>query len=246
MRLKDYAKKIGISYITAYTYWRKGLIKGIQLPTGAIFVDEVKTGIPTNNNSNTETKENIKAELEHQEDSEIDQTDEPLIKENKRVVLYARVSSSENKNNLDTQLERLREFANSKNYKIVKEVKEIGSGINDKRKKLLKLLKNTKIQYDIILVEHKDRFARFGIAIIEELLDQLGKKLEIINQTEVGKERITQDLIDIITSFSAKIYGLRRSKRETLSIINKLKNTENTEENNTTDTENDNQETKEN
>ncbi len=192
MRLSVYARKIGVTYQTAYKHYRKGIIQGYQLPTGTILVD-------------------------YSEDNK-----ENLIKKENKVALYARVSSSENKSNLKSQLDRLRDFATAKGYTIVEEISEIGSGINSKRKKLLNLLK--KDTYSILLVEHKDRFARFGIEIVKELLDQLNKKLEIINETNSDKEDLVQDLISIITSFSAKLYGQRRSNRKTESIINHLKN----------------------
>lgn len=138
-----------------------------------------------------------------------------------RVVLYARVSSSENKSNLVSQLERLRNYAIAKGYTIVKEVKEVGSGLNDKRQQLLKVLQTD--DWNIIIVEHKDRFARFGINYIELLLNKLNKKLEIINTTEDNtKEDLLVDFVSIITSFTARLYGLRRSKRKTEEIIKQL------------------------
>jgi putative resolvase len=197
MRLKIYAQKVGVSYITAYRYFKSGLIKGTQLPTGTILIDDSEA---------TDTK----------------QTGQTNQNKN-RVVLYARVSSAENKDNLHSQLERLRNFASNKGYIIIKEIEEVGSGINDKRRKLISLLKNTKLHYNIILSEHSDRFSRFGIGLIETLLKRLDIKIEFINTIEDRKDRITQDLIDIITSFSAKIYGLRRSRRVITGFVDKLK-----------------------
>jgi predicted site-specific integrase-resolvase len=139
-----------------------------------------------------------------------------------KVVLYGRVSSSENKSNLESQLERLRNYASAKGYEIVKEVKEVGSGLNDKRPQLEKILKSD--DWDIILVEHKDRFSRFGTNYILLLLEKLGKKLESINNVIEDKDDLMQDFVSIITSFSARLYGLRRSKRKTEQIIEDLKN----------------------
>jgi len=141
-------------------------------------------------------------------------------KHDNKVVLYARVSSSENKNNLETQLERLRNYANAKGYVITKEIKEIGSGLNDKRKMLESILKQD--GWSKIIVEHKDRLARFGINYMQILLNNLGKNIEIINETNNGKDDLMQDFVSIITSFTARLYGLRRSKRQTEKIIKKL------------------------
>ena len=140
--------------------------------------------------------------------------------EEQLVATYARVSSSENKSNLESQSERLRNYSNAKGYKIHKEVKEIGSGLNDERKKLYNLLDDDKIK--IIVVEHKDRFSRFGLNYINLLLEKQGRKLEIINEVNDSKEDLMQDFVSIITSFCARLYGKRRTKRKTEKIIGEL------------------------
>ena len=134
-----------------------------------------------------------------------------------KVALYARVSSNENKSNLNSQSERLKMYAIAKGYKIIHNTKEVGSGVNDNRKKLLKLLQ--KDDYNILVVEHKDRLTRFGFNYIETLLKDRGVSIEVINEAEDEKSDLMQDLISIIYSFSAKMYGLRRKKRETEKII---------------------------
>ena len=137
-----------------------------------------------------------------------------------QVATYARVSSSENKENLETQHNRLINYANAKGYKTLFNVKEIGSGLNDNRKKLNKLLLNKDI--DIIIVEHKDRLTRFGFNYIKLLLENQGRKIEIINNIDDDKNDLIQDFISIITSFCARIYGQRRSKRNAEKIIKEL------------------------
>jgi len=114
-----------------------------------------------------------------------------------QVATYARVSSSKNKDNLDKQQDRLIDYANAKGYKTIYNIKEIGSGLNDSRPQLIKLLRCSLI--DIILVEHKDRLTRFGFKYIEELLDIQGRKIEVINNIP-----------------DARIYGQRRCKRKTI------------------------------
>lgn len=142
-----------------------------------------------------------------------------------KVAIYARVSSSENKNNLEKQKDRLILYANAKGYKIDKIVTEIGSGLNDQRPKLEKLLTDKSI--DIIIVEHKDRLARFGLNYIQKLLELDNRKIEIVNPQLNEKDDLMQDFVSIITSFCARLYGKRRSKRQTEMLINELnKNTE--------------------
>lgn len=191
MKLSDYAKKLGISYQTAWNHWKAGILDAYQLETGTVIVNEV------NNNCTKNTK----------------------------VVIYSRVSSSQNKSNLDSQAERLLNYCNSKGYNVVNIIKEIGSGLNDNRIKLNKLFED--LDFDIIVVEHKDRLTRFGFNYINNLLLKLNKKVEVVNVVDNDKEDLIQDFTSVVTSFCARIYGLRRSKRRTEKIIEALKNDKN-------------------
>jgi len=137
-----------------------------------------------------------------------------------QVATYARVSSTQNKDNLDKQQSRLIDYANAKGYKTKFNIKEIGSGLNDSRPLLLKLLNDKDI--DIILVEHKDRLTRFGFKYIETLMEIQGRKIEVINKLDDDKDDLIQDFISVITSFCARIYGQRRSKRSTEKLIKEL------------------------
>lgn len=136
------------------------------------------------------------------------------------VAVYARVSSSENKDNLEKQADRLISYANAKGYKIEKVIKEIGSGLNDERKGLISLLKDKSI--NLIIVEHKDRLTRFGFNYIETLLENENRKIEVINPPENHKEDLVADFVSIITSFCARIYEQRRTKRKTEKLIELL------------------------
>jgi predicted site-specific integrase-resolvase len=188
MKLSDYAKEKGISYVTAFRHWKKGYITGEQLASGTIIVH-----------------------------------DRPQTQETRLVsyaILYARVSSSENKSNLEGQLNRLRNYATAKGYTILKEVKEVGSGLNDKRPLLEKIFQNE--DWHILVAEHKDRIARFGLNYIVLLLEKQGKKIEIVNNVLEDKADLIQDFVSIITSFTARLYGLRGSKRKTEQIIQDL------------------------
>jgi predicted site-specific integrase-resolvase len=76
--------------------------------------------------------------------------------------------------------------------------------------------------WDIVLVEHKDRLARFGVNYLGVLLEKQGKTIEIINNIQENKDDLMQDFVAIITSFTVRLYGLRRSQRKTEPIIKKL------------------------
>jgi predicted site-specific integrase-resolvase len=137
-----------------------------------------------------------------------------------KVAVYARVSSAENKSNLDSQAERLVTYCTAKGYQIAKVVKEIGSGVNDSRPKLLAMLADQSI--NLIVVEHKDRLTRFGFRYIETLLKGQGRSVEVVNVAENGTEDLLADLVSIIYSFCARLYGQRRAKRKTEKIVAEL------------------------
>jgi len=150
--------------------------------------------------------------------------DEPVDnqKPEGKVAIYTRVSSNQNKNNLHTQADRLSDYARARGWQVVEIVKEVGSGMNDNRRQLEKLL--SKENYSIILVEHKDRLTRFGFHYLELLAKEQGKEIHVVNEVEDPHDTLMQDMISIIYSFSAKLYGIRRAKRKTEKIIEELKN----------------------
>lgn len=192
MKLPDYAKSLGISYKTAWRWWKAGKLPhpARQTETGLVIVDYA----PSSVKPQTVTT---------------------------RAAIYSRVSSSENKDNLERQADRLIQYSIAKGYQVVFVVKEVGSGLNDNRKKLEQLLIDG--GYEILVVEHKDRLARFGVNYIDVLLKKLGVTLEIVNLAENGKDELMQDLVAIVTSFAARLYGQRRAKRQTEKIISELK-----------------------
>ena len=144
------------------------------------------------------------------------------IKESKedKTVIYCRVSSSANKSNLETQKERLISYCNARGYSVNKVVTEFGSGLNANRPKLNKLLEEQ--NFTRLVVEHKDRLTRFGFEFLEILLNKNNIKIEVVNNVESDKEDIVQDFVAVITSFCARIYGNRRSKRKTEKLIKSL------------------------
>lgn len=139
---------------------------------------------------------------------------------NNRAILYARVSSSTNKASLDGQIERMRSYAAAKGYVVVKETKEIASGLNEERKGLNNILDLD--DYDVLIVEHKDRLTRFGFNFIEKLIESKGKILDVINHQENKDHELVDDFVSIVTSFCGRIYG-RKRKKKTEEIITAIK-----------------------
>lgn len=132
------------------------------------------------------------------------------------VVVYARVSSSENKKYLDSQIQRVVDFCNAKGWNVHQSVKEVGSGLNDKRQQLLNILEQGKVTK--LVVEHRDILTRFGFNYIKLVCDKIGCELIVVNETIDDKKELIDDFTAIITSFCARIYGMRRGSRKKTKI----------------------------
>ena len=176
MKLSTYAKQTGVSYKTAWRWYKAGTLDAYKTETGTVIVRD-------------------KADVK------------PITG---RIALYARVSSIGQKEDLDRQMQRLKDYAAAKGYQVSKEVVEIASGLNDKRPKLEKLLAD--ISIGTIVVENRDRLTLFGAHYIETLLEAQGRHLEMIFQSDTGNE-LVDDFVSVITSMAARIYGRRQSKR---------------------------------
>lgn len=131
-----------------------------------------------------------------------------------KTIIYARVSSNEQRQtNLVTQAERLVDFCMAKGWVIDDVVKEVGSGLNDNRKQLVKMLKDPTVKR--IVVEHRDRLTRFGFHYLEILAEIEGFEIVVVNKTlDNDKNDLMSDFTAIITSFCARLYSKRRQKRK--------------------------------
>jgi len=140
-------------------------------------------------------------------------TADPTLPKVDSVALYARVSSQDQKADLDGQVARLATFAASNDLKVTTIVTEVGSGMNGKRVKLNKLLKDPSIT--TIVVEHRDRLGRMNTELIESALNATGRKLLVVDNTELNDD-LVEDMVAILTSFCARLYGKRGAKNRAL------------------------------
>jgi putative resolvase len=131
------------------------------------------------------------------------------------VALYARVSSHDQSPDLDRQLARLSHFAEESGLHVVASVGEVGSGLDGKRRKLLRLLSDAKI--GAIVVEHRDRFARFGSEYLEAALAASGRLLIVVDPAEMHDD-LVPDMIAVLTSFCARLYGRQSARNRAISI----------------------------
>ena len=134
----------------------------------------------------------------------------------KKTILYCRCSTEKQRDNMSRQKLRLMEYAHEKKYDY-EVIEEIASGVNENRRQLNKLI-DMVIAGKVcrIVVEWKDRLARFGFAYIKKLCDAFKVEIEIINHRDEQKyeEEITEDIISIMTVYSARIYGKRGGRKK--------------------------------
>jgi putative resolvase len=184
LRPKEVCERLGISYTTLRDYVRRGYIKPLLTPGGKWRFRE----------------EDVERLI-------------GIVKQ-KRVMLYARVSSSSQRDDLERQIRALEEWARSNNIVEYELVTDIGSGLNEDRrgfKKLLTLAIERKISK--IVIAYPDRLTRFGFKTIEELLRAFGVEIIVLNHEDKDpREELVEDLITIVSHFAGKLYGMRSYK----------------------------------
>lgn len=191
IKLSRWAKENDMTYVTAWRLVNSGKFPYpiMKLDNGGIYVDLTQ-----------------------------DSTNNFQIKSHPEYIIYSRVSSHDQKEDLKRQQDRLKLFCAAKGFEIKQEVSEIGSGLNGKRKKLLNILEGK----DHIVIEHRDRLVRFGFEYIEAALKSQGRTIIVMNKTEENMD-LVQDFIDVVTSLCSRIYGKRSAKNKTDKIVSLIK-----------------------
>jgi putative resolvase len=196
MKLSEYARRVGVTYRTAFQWWKDGYLQGYQMPTGTIII--------TQEPETTTVQTSPARSLE--------------------VVIYARVSSGKQREDLERQVQRLLDYCSGRGYQVVRIVKEIDSGLNDNRPKFLALLKDRSVS--TLVVEHKDRATRFGFRYLEALLESQNRRIEVVNLAEGSREDLLNDLASVIYSLCARLYGQRRAKQKAEAILDQVEHQE--------------------
>ena len=196
MSIGKFSKEIGVSISTLRTWDKTGYLKPAKV---------LDNGYRYYSDEQIDKYLNV--------DSDID---------DRKIVLYARVSTKKQMDDLDRQIENLKTYAYTKGYSF-ELITDIGSGLNYKKeglKKLIRMICNKEIKKLVIL--YKDRLVRFGFELIEEVCRINDVEIEIIDNTTVSKEQeLTDDLIQIITVFANRLYGSRSKK--TASLIKQVR-----------------------
>jgi excisionase family DNA binding protein len=146
-----------------------------------------------------------------------------LEKKNKKKICYCRVSSRKQKEDLNRQIEYMKN-----KYPEYEIISDISSGLNFKREGLNKIIEYAiKGEIEILVVSYKDRLARFGFELIEKLIVEYSNgiiKIENKKEEETPEEEISKDIITIMNVYVAKVNGLRKYKQQIKDEIkNKIK-----------------------
>jgi len=192
LRPKEVCQRLGISYATLSRWVREGKIKAIRTAGGKFRVPE----------------------------SEVRRIAEGLpVSREVRAVVYARVSSSDQRSDLERQVQYLTEYCASKGYKVIDVLRDVASGLKTDRKGLLKLFNYVvNRQVDVVVIAYRDRLTRFGFEYLEHFFKQYGVEIEVVfgEEPKDAYQELVEDLIEIVTSFAGRLYGMRSNKKKKL------------------------------
>jgi predicted site-specific integrase-resolvase len=176
MNLATWAERSGVARVTAYRWFRAGLLPVPARKVGRLIL-----------------------------------VDEPNGKAGpqSRTAVYARVSSADQKADLDRQVARVTAWATDEQIPVDKVVAEVGSALNGHRRKFLALLRDPSVGR--IVVEHRDRFCRFGTEYVEAALAAQGRELIVVDSSEVDDD-LVRNMTEILTSMCARLYGKRAAQ----------------------------------
>lgn len=188
LKPKEMAQKLGVSISTLQRWDREGVLKAYRNPKNRRYY----------------TEEQYLNYMGISDDKK------------RRVVTYSRVSSRNQKDDLNNQFNFIKNYCNAKGIIVDDYMSDIGSGLNYKRKnwnKLLDQVMNNEIE--TIYITYKDRFIRFGYDWFENLCHKFDTQIVVLNdKTTSPQQELVEDLISIIHVFSCRIYGLRKYKTD--------------------------------
>ena len=189
---REVCKRLGISFITLKRWIYSGRIHAVRTPSGRWMVPESEVeGILSGKTG----AEEIKA------------------------VIYARVSSSDQRSDLERQIQYLTQYCSAKGYKVVDVLSDVASGLNTNRRGLLKLFDYVvNKQVDVAVITHKDRLTRFGFEYLEYFFKRFSVRVEVVygEKPKDAHQEIVEDLLAIVTSFAGKLYGMRSHRKKRL------------------------------
>jgi putative resolvase len=138
-----------------------------------------------------------------------------------RTVAYCRVSSADQRDDLERQAGRVAEECGRRGITLDATVTEVGSGLNGNRVRLRKLLSDPAVT--VIVVEHRDRLARFGAGHLQAALSATGRSIIVLHPDEV-KDDLVRDMVEVLTSMCARLYGRRSARKRADAAVRAAEN----------------------
>lgn len=186
---KDFAELLGVSVKTLQRWDRDGILKANRTPTDRRY---------------------------YTYDQYLQFKGINTVEDNREIVIYARVSTRNQKDDLKNQVEFLKTFCNSKGMIVSQCIEDFGSGLNYNRKKWNQLLNEVmENKIKTIVISNKDRFIRFGYDWFEKFCEKFHTSIIVVNnETLSPNEELVQDIISILHVFSCRLYGLRKYKKK--------------------------------
>ena len=186
---KDFAELLGVSVKTLQRWDRDGILKANRTPTDRRY---------------------------YTYDQYLQFKGINTVEDNREIVIYARVSTRNQKDDLKNQVEFLKTFCNSKGMIVSQCIEDFGSGLNYNRKKWNQLLNEVmENKIKTIVISNKDRFIRFGYDWFEKFCEKFHTSIIVVNnETLSPNEELVQDIISILHVFSCRLYGLRKYKKQ--------------------------------
>lgn len=186
-RINEFAERIGRTPSTVRRWEREGKLVAKRLPSGQRYFDE----------------SDVRAMLGG-------------APERRLTVVYCRVSSAGQKDDLDSQVKAMEAYCLAGAIAVDEWIKEVGGGMNFKRKQFLHLLDRIQRgEIAMVLIAHKDRLVRFGFDLLEHLALEQGCEIVVVNQETLSPEQeMVEDLLAIVHTFSCRLYGMRKYKKQ--------------------------------
>ncbi|RLG80548.1 MAG: IS607 family transposase [Thermoprotei archaeon] len=191
LRPKEVCRLLGVSYVTLRRWIKEGKVGAVRTLGGKYRIPESE----------------VKKLLSGVETKEV------------RAIIYARVSSSDQRKDLERQIQYLTQYCSAKGYRVVDILSDIASGLKTNRRGLMKLFNYiVNREVDVVVVIYRDRLTRFGFEYLEYFFKQYGVRIEVIYGEEPrdAYQELIGDLLAIVTSFAGKLYGMRSHKKKRL------------------------------
>ncbi len=189
LRPKEVCRLLGVSYVTLRRWIKEGKIRAVRTLGGKYRILESE----------------VERLLSGVEVGEI------------RAIIYVRVSPSDQKKDLERQIQYLTQYCSAKGYKVIDVLSDIASGLKTDRRGLLKLFHYVvNKDADEVVVTYKDRLTRFGFEYLEYFFKQYGVRIEVVygEERKDAYQELVEDLLAIVTSFTGKLYGMRSHKKK--------------------------------